>query len=423
MACLLAALTLAYTGWIGYQLVRGKLYDFNLYYIAADGFRRGMDVYALAKDYATVNRPRWAELAARHGIEHYAPPYRYPPLTAQLVLPLTLLSPRTAGAIWLALTAATFMVSAWLMGRSVAPVLGPPLACLLLLGFVPPLTTLHAGQVNGLLLLSLSLAMLGLSQRRWAYASVGVALGTLIKLIPVALLLYLAWRGRWRATALALILMAALLLTAPLTLGAGTLRSYSQHFFVMGQPGTVFTTPPNQSLNGLYGRLLAGLAEERAIYSVYLASAALVVLGTVALCWPPGPGIGAWRLEFALIVCALLLITPYTWYHQLVLLLIPFLVLSVEVIQAEAPRWWLAPLALGFLVTDLHGLAWHHLSGRLLLSAPCGTTLMLWIMLAWLITRRRRAGTQVRLGTGTQVRLGTGTQVRLGTGADGSCRP
>ncbi|MFQ6100790.1 MAG: glycosyltransferase family 87 protein [Anaerolineae bacterium] len=386
---LVAALVMLYTGWIGYQVVRNELYDFNLYYIAAAGFRQGVDIYALAREYTGANQPRWAELAVQHGVEYYAPPYRYPPLTAQLVLPLTLLPPKVAGSVWIALTAVTFIVSAWLLGKSSHLPYGVPLSHLLLFLFVPPLTTMHAGQINGFLLLALSLAVYSLARRDWIGTGVGLALGTLLKLIPLALVLYLPWRRLWKATIIAVIVIVALLLTVPLTLGPGTLQAYARYFFTIGQPGTVFATPPNQSLNGFWGRLLINQVDSGVIYRIYLVSAMLVMLCTLACCWPGGAFVPHWRIEFALIVCALQLITPYTWYHQLVLLLLPLLVLACEIVIGHAPRWWLAPLAIGFLLTDLHGLLWHHITPTLLLSTPFYTIVMLWGMLAWLTLREK----------------------------------
>jgi len=70
--------------------------------------------------------------------------------------------------------------------------------------------------------------------------------------------------------------------------------------------------------------------------------------------------------------------------------LMPFFVIVCEITVGRAPRWWLAPLALGFLATDLHGLLWHHITPTLLLSTPFYTTVMLWGMLAWLVVREGR---------------------------------
>ena len=388
---LLAALVILYLGWIGYQVaVRRKLYDFNLYYVAAAAFRDDIDVYALVPDYSTTNKAYWDELAAHYGIVYIAPPYRYPPLTAQLVLPLSLLSPQLAGALWLALTAAAFIASAWLLGASSDRPESTALACGLLLMFVPPLATLHAGQVNGFLLLALCLALYGMSRRREALTGIGLALGFLLKLIPVALIFYLPWRRMWRAAAVAVVLALILLMTAPLVLGPGVLRSYANSFLSTGQPGVIFQTGANQSLNGFWGRLLDGRADNRTVYAIYLASAILVVLGTVAVCWPWGRRARGHKYEFAVIVCALQLITPYTWYHQLVLLLIPLFILASAIIDGDAPSRWTIPLAVGYVATDLHGMFWHQLASSALLSMPFYTTVMLWAMLSVLAVNENR---------------------------------
>jgi alpha-1,2-mannosyltransferase len=376
--------------------VRDKLYDFNLYYIAAAGFGRGVDIYALADEYATTNRAGWADLAAQHEIQFYAPPYRYPPLTAQLVLPLTRLPPRIAGLIWLACTAAAFVVSAWLMGKSSHRAYGVPLAYLLLLAFVPPLTTMHAGQVNGFVLLTLSLALCSLTVGNWAGTGVALGLATLLKLTPLALLFYLPWRGWWKATIAAALTIVVALTSAALMFGVGALRSYGEHFLVMGQPGTVFVGAPNQSWNGFWGRLLANRAHTAVTYRLYLITAALTVLGTVACCWPVGRLRSQWELEFGLVVCALQLITPYTWYHQFSLLLIPLFVLLCRVLSGRAPRWWLIALGVGLAGTDLHGLLWHQIAEPALLSIPFYTALTLWGMVAFLLVQDKGLLTRPR---------------------------
>ncbi len=387
---LVAGLVVLYTGWIAYEVVRDRLYDFNIYYIAAAAFNDDVDVYSLVVDYTGANKPRWAALAAEYGIEYYAPPYRYPPLTAQLILPLTRLPPLAAGAVWMTLTAGAYVSSAWLLGRSSHETYGPSLGLGLLLVFVPPLTTLHAGQVNGFVLLALCVSLYGLAERKWMSTGLGVAFGALLKLMPLALVLYLPWRWLWKATAVALVTILVLLLVSPLSLGPGTLRAYARSFLAIGQPGTVFATGANQSLNGFLGRLLGGRWDTATIYRLYLASAALTVLGTVVCLWPSGSLDRFHRLEFALVVCALQLITPYTWYHQLVLLLIPFFTLCCEILAGRAPRWWLAPLAVAFVATNAHGLAWHHIPPGVLLSTPFYTTMMLSSMLAWLLLHQKR---------------------------------
>jgi len=81
-----------------------------------------------------------------------------------------------------------------------------------------------------------------------------------------------------------------------------------------------------------------------------------------------------------------------------VLLLILFAVLTRETLHVQGPRWMLAPLALIYATTDLHGLLWHHLEGLTTLqSTPFYTMLMLWGMLAWLIVRRKRLGENTKV--------------------------
>ncbi len=417
---LLALLTLRYAAWIGYQALRDRLYDFNLYYTAALGFRQGLDIYALGE---RGMWGAWRALAAQTGIRYIAPPYRYPPLTAQLVLPLTALGPYWAGLTWLVLSVLALLGGVWLLGRcrTAQPgdrtglALAAGLACL----WLPDLTTLHAGQVNGLLLLALCTGLYGLWQGRPWLAGLGLGAGTMLKLIPVALAGYLAWLGgrkgwrrvAWTALGAVIVTIVVLWATTPLMLGGGTLRSYLSHLGALGSAGEITPWAPNQSLGGLLARALAGWLPADTIYAIYLGAAGALAVATAVLCWPPygDPGPDArirMRLEFALIVTALQLVTPYAWYHQLVLLLIPLWVLVDEVLTGRAPAWWLTPLALGVALSDLHGLAWHRLpvDWRLGLSLPALTGLLLWLLLAM----------QIRWGAGRADLPGRGSPLARG---------
>ncbi len=379
-----------YAGWIAYQWQRDKLYDFNLYYIAASGLRDGLDIYDLARDYSGENAAAWAELAEAYGVEHYAPPYRYPPLTAQLVLPLTYLDDRTAGTLWLLLSGLAFAASAWLMGKVSHAPQGPALALGLMLIFVPALTTLHAGQVNGFVLLALTAGYWGLERRNDLAAGIGIAVAALLKLVPAALLLYLFWRKQWRPAVIALAAATLLMLTAPVTFSPDTLSAYWRNFFVMGEPGTLFAMPPNQSLNGLWARLLGGYVADGTIYRIYLLSALAVVVAAITLCWPMRRLPAWWRYEFALIVCAINLITPYAWYHQLALLFIPLYIVTEQLWADRRPTALAAVLAL-LALADLHGLLWHSFeSSRWLTSFPLALNLALAGLLTQQILAERR---------------------------------
>jgi Glycosyltransferase family 87 len=385
---LIVAIVALYAGWTGYVISRDKPIDFYLYYLAAYGFAHGYDVYGNVS---------WAQLAQQTHVPDFAPPYRYPPLTAQLVLPLTLLQPRLAALIWLIGTAIVFVLSAWLLGRSTQAKWGVTLGLAMLLFFVPPLTTMHAGQVNGFVLLALAVALYAFARRDPAWTGIGVAVGAMLKLIPIAHLAYLGWRRQWRAMLTGLIALVLLFSLAVLLIGWAGLESYARHFLSLGEAGGVFPTGVSQSIYSFLGHLLIPSSNAESLASATqwvqvlgLSTSLVLVLATVALCWPGGDLAQLFDLEFALVTTVINLVTPYAWYHQLVLLLIPFFVLAKRALRMPSLRWMLIPLTVGYMLTDLHGLIWHHLEPwPLLASTPFYTMLMLWGLLAWLIVREK----------------------------------
>ena len=395
MVILLAVL---YAGWIATVLERDRTVDFYVYYLAAYGFEHGINMYAPPPG-------TWAELAARAGVARYETQYYYPPLTALLVWPLTVLPARLAAGVWLVATAAAFMMSGWLLGGSSRLAAGRTLALGLVLGFVPALATLHAGQVNGLLLLTLAIAYVNLRRSHWG-PGLGIGTGVMLKLVPVAHLAYLAWRGRWRTVLIGGASIAVLMLCSLPLVGLGGVMAYLGPGVRQAPLSGLMPSGANQSLNGLVSRLAlalqgAGYLNDAANVAqwTWLALAAGLVGASAWLCWPGtrrsrgGPD-DAQRveLEFALVTAAVTLIAPYTWYHQLAVLVIPFFVLTERALGTARLRWLLLPLALGYLATDLHGLAWHALEAYpLLVSMPCYTALLLWAALAWLIARHKRA--------------------------------
>ncbi|MCK4315696.1 MAG: hypothetical protein KAX24_07980, partial [Anaerolineae bacterium] len=115
----------------------------------------------------------------------------------------------------------------------------------------------------------------------------------------------------------------------------------------------------------------------------------LLVILTAALCWSVGDATRWMPLEFGLIVAALQLIPPFTWYHQLVLLLIPLLIVANRLWAAR--QWgYLVLLAVLFALTNVHGLAWHYLADwPWLTSFPFLLGLTLWGLSGWLLVRRK----------------------------------
>lgn len=396
---LLTALCCLYSAWTLYAVIQDRPLDFYLYYMAAYGFSHNRDVYEMGGDQTDVHSQDWAELARETGVPKYSTPYRYPPLTAFLVWPLTLLPPPLAAVLWLALSAGAFAASAWLLGATGKGPFAIPLALGLLLFFVPPLTTLDTGQVNGFLLLSLAVAFHAASRNSKRIAGVAVAVGTLLKLIPAAFIGHFALRRQWKALAFSCLSVVLLFgLTLPL-IGWQGVRSYAENFLAIGQPGDLFPRGANQAFSGFFARFCSPdsggwrLGSNPALAELLWKTCSLgLVVATALLCRPAGPFSRLFDLEFALVTVAINLITPYAWYHQFVLLLIPFFVLVRRALDDPALRWMLYPLAIGYLATDVHGLIWKRLAfNPLLVSMPFYTALMLWGFLAWLLLKQKGA--------------------------------
>jgi hypothetical protein len=393
---LVVAIVALYAGWIGYVVGRDKPLDFYVYYMAAYGFAKGEDIYSATR----ANGPAlWDHLAQVLHITNYTYPYRYPPLTALIVWPLTFFPPQWASLIWLIASSGSFIASAWLLGRSSDSKWSVTLALAILLFFVPPLTTLNAGQVNGFLLLALAIALYGFAQRSSMWMGAGVAIGALLKLVPFVHLAYLGWRRQWQAMLKGLIVAALLFCLAIPLIGWQGVQSYASNFLSLGEAGGLFPSGSSQSMTSFFDRLLSpsgpdGHSTGNPQLALQLGTSASLVLGlaTIALCWPIGNLPCLFALEFALVTVAANLITPFVWYHQLATLLLPFFVLAERAIKSSYLRWMLLPLTVGYVLTDLHGLIWHHLEPwPLLASTPFYTMLMLWGLLAWLIVRAKRS--------------------------------
>jgi len=206
------------------------------------------------------------------------------------------------------------------------------------------------------------------------------------------LCLYLGWRKQWLALAAAVVTLIGLLLTTIPMFGPQVLTSYIQNFSSTTRSEFLYARIHNQGLTGVWLRVLNGVADTATIYWVYLLSAAIIVVLTITLCWPMRDLPTYWRFEYALILCALLMIPQYMWYHMLSLLFIP-LVTVVEYLWRHQ-RWKLMALVLLlYLFTGVHGLVFHKefAVSRWLTLFPFIFMFLLWSLLGWMIRVERRA--------------------------------
>lgn len=377
---LVAGLVVLYVGWIGYVILADRPLDFNVYYMAAEATARGQSPY-------TISDGAWDELAKDLGITNYTRPYRYPPYTAAMLVLFRPLGPRATMMIWVAANGAAMIVGAWLLGMALGGGRWLHLSLVALGLFAAPLATLLAGQINGLLFLCLALAVWAAGRQRAGWLGTGLAFGTVLKVIPLALVLYLFWRRQWRAGLIAIAVVIILTVASALVVGLPDFALYAQRAIFLANPGSIHRGPVNQTFTAVLGR-----AFPRATSAVLIASrwtALAVIAVTAALCWPAGGSAELMPLEIGLTVTALQLIPPFTWYHQLVLLLVPLLVAVRWLFDRR--RWlWLGALAGLFLLTTVHGLAWRYLVDLpWLTSFPFLLGLVLWVVLGWAVASEK----------------------------------
>ncbi len=127
--------------------------------------------------------------------------YVYPPILADLLLPLTFLSLRTATTVWLWMNIAFLLMTALLASRLLRfSALGwqTPLIFVALLGFTPVLQCLHDGQITILLLLLWVAGLILYRDDRIPASAAIFAFATAIKLTPAVVILpLLIWR-KWK---------------------------------------------------------------------------------------------------------------------------------------------------------------------------------------------------------------------------------
>jgi alpha-1,2-mannosyltransferase len=297
---------------------------------------------------------------------HYG--FTYPPLTAILLTPLSLLPTRAAATITIAATVAAIIVvvklvtdrMVWRTSLRRYQIVG--VATLLALGLMATRVTLAEGQIDVYVLALVVVDLLVLGGGRWNGVGVGVA--TAIKLTPAVFIVYLILAGRRRAAAIASATFAACGL---LGLALAPHESVEYWTRVLWQTDRVGSagSGTNVSIRGAFARALTGDATPWWLAAV----------GLLGIFWwrrvlrarAGGDDIGGLALT-GVFVC---LISPITWIHHQVLLIPALAVLAGWALQSSASeavdrrfravgwRRGLAALVFVVLVTPANQIAQH----------------------------------------------------------------
>jgi hypothetical protein len=175
-----------------------------------------------------MGRDAWAYFGAARavtaGISPYsaqpilpaAPPYLYPPLLALVLAPIANLPVPLLTSIWLVLVA----ISLILLIPLLKPLVGWHRAIAAVLCFYPAWKTFYDGQINGFVAVLLLCAIWAQQEKRGPLSGVALALGILLKVVPIFPLLMLVWRGHIRSLVGALVTLASVALIAAPWIGA-----------------------------------------------------------------------------------------------------------------------------------------------------------------------------------------------------------
>jgi hypothetical protein len=313
--------------------------DFTSYYVAAHVLAKGMagalyypePVGSLLAQ-ASVQHP-WIDVAREAGVANpnY---YLYPPLFAIAMLPLAFVPYGPAFALWLGINVLLLAASLWifLAGRRERSLLVPASCALLAGAFYPVWHHLKIGQSSLLVLLLLAATLALLIRRRDTAAGLVLAVAILLKLTPGILLALLVMKRRWRAVGAAVAGVLALTLLSSLVTGVQPQVTYFGKMVPLLGSGTAFY--PNQSLNGFLTRLLDAGDYRKADLSLDLQAprilatalaAGVVILSLLAIARRRRGGESREALEdgFATLVVASLLVSPISWEHHYVIILLP----------------------------------------------------------------------------------------------------
>ena len=343
--------------------------DFATYYLAGTQAREGLSPYDAA---ALVERGHAL------GFAYDQFPFLYPPPFALAMQPLAGLSYERARAVWvLVVTAALFVgliVNARILRLQAAQLQleNRLYVWIVVAAFVPAAlnsTGVHndirAGSVASLLYLALVLVVWGTLARRHTTTALGLSAAVIVKLTPIVLLSWAAWRGARRATWWSLGVLAVAAAASAWRWGADIGVEYVRTAL---WPAWLHEAPlpMNQSLDAVLSRLLVPSDAVRAPFDApgLKTVASLLLSATLA-------GATLWSLrhrtrhrallpvELGLVTLALLMLMKLTWLHTLAAILFvwPCVMLAVLRAAERGAPWALRmgiTAAVGFFLSSAH---------------------------------------------------------------------
>lgn len=342
--------------------------DFNVYYHAAREVLAGRDPYRSSLG-------AWT-------------PYLYPPLLAELLVPLAILPLQIAAYLWFLISTASMLSAAWMSARMSASLCAPLTsergaeyaaangerggrrlslqaaiaagAILVVLRFV--LDTLNLGQVNTVVA-GLAVAHIYFYARdKKALSALALVLAVSIKLTPAVFLIYHVAKMRLKFAAVCFALLAGVTAVSFLPLegrGVDAFRIFANRT-LRNEQGYNLADTGNQSLRGAIARLAAFAnagdsgTESRNPAEVLTLVTAAVLLAAAALAARRAQSELAAGAPF---FCCVVLLSPLSWKAHFVILVLPVASLLSLLFRpataAGARRLALGTLATSFVLFNL----------------------------------------------------------------------
>ncbi len=214
------------------------------------------------------------------------------------------------------------------------------------------------------MLLLLLLAFYFIQTKREIWLGILLAIGALIK-IPLFLLgVYFALRGRWQVvvgfSAALLAIVGASLLLFGLDLHLVWYQQCIQPF--VGKPISTYNV---QSVDGFLARLLINtdIGKEQwpptevgwGFKVIRYALLSLLIGTTIWICWrsKPPKTLEVENLEFSIVLCLAVIISPISWTHYYLFLLLPFALYLGNRLAVPQERLWSSLVVVSILLTSL----------------------------------------------------------------------
>ena len=280
-------------------------FDFRVYYDAAEAVLRGDSPYqSLDASDAAVARG-----------------YVYPPLTALLAIPLTVVSPEIAGVLVMALLVAGVLGVLYVLGVRDWRCYG------LVLLWPPVISAIQTGSVTVFLALGAALVWRFRDRTLVSAASLGATLAVKTILWPVAV--WLAVTRRVAASLLSFVVAGALVVGSWAAIGLTGMADYPEVVRRLQR------TVELDSYTAYVVALDAG-ASPSVARAVWIALGAALLVAVVVVARR-----GDDRSAFVLAIAAALALTPIVWLHYFALL-----VVAAAVAQPRLGALWFVPLAM-----------------------------------------------------------------------------